>query len=341
MTNMFRYRTAFLVVIPVALAVMIVACGGGDYRLQEKYYLVAFNKKIPYWQNANAGLRRAAIELGVGAEMIGPDTYDPQGQKSELDRIIAEEKPPAGILVSASDADTLTPSINAAMAKGINVITIDSDAPDSKRLTFIGTNNYRIGTQSAEVTAQQLGRAGTVIVYTTKGQPNLEERLRGYHDVFNQFPAIRIIEVFDMKGDAVNAFERTKTEVEGRNRNRMDAFVCLEAISCPEVADVLTRNNVHDKVVIAMDTSERTLEWIKKGVIYATIAQRPYTMAYLGLRMLADLHKYPPKNMETESSLATVPHFVDTGATLVTKDNVDAFIKDQADANQENQGAVQ
>jgi ribose transport system substrate-binding protein len=78
-----------------------------------------------------------------------------------------------------------------------------------------------------------------------------------------------------------------------------------------------------------MDTPVRTLEWIQHGLIQATIAQKPYTMAYTGIRMLADFHKYPSEDVELHSSKATVPTFVDTGATMVNKDNVEGFIEDQ------------
>jgi ribose transport system substrate-binding protein len=79
-----------------------------------------------------------------------------------------------------------------------------------------------------------------------------------------------------------------------------------------------------------MDTPMRTLEWIQHGLVHATIAQKPYTMAYTGLRSLADVYKYKPANLEREGSLSTVPYFVDTGATLVTKENVAGFLRDQA-----------
>lgn len=332
------HRRAFCTVILVILTISVIGCGGSDYRLNEKYYLVTVNKELPYWQNALAGFRRAGAELGVLVEMVGPDTYSAEEQKNELDLLIAAEEPPAGILVSAADAELLTPSINAAIAKGINVITIDSDAPESNRLTFVGTDNYSIGVQTAEVTANLLKRAGTVIVFTISGQTNLEDRLRGYREVFDQFPAIRIIEEVDIRGDAVQAFDTTK-EMLQKSPNRMDAFVCLEAIACPEVADVLSRNGVRDKVVIGMDISGRTLEWIQQGYIQATIAQRPYTMAYVGLRLLADMHKYPPQSPERESMLATIPQFVDTGATLVTQDNIASFLEDQAAADKEHETA--
>ncbi len=332
---MFSYRLVLRIILPVCLALILAACTGGEYRRQEKYYLVTTHTDLPFWQNAQAGLFRAAAEIGISAEMVGPTTFSPQEQKTAFDELVASDDPPAGIMVSVSDEALLTPSINAAIAKGINVITIEADAPDSNRLAYVGIDNYSVGVQSAEITAQDLRRAGTVIVYSIEGQANVEERLRGYREVFDQFPAIRIIDVVDMQGDATVAFDRTK-EILGDDPFAMDAFVCLEAIACPEIADVLMRNAIKDKVVIAMDADERTLDWINRGLINATVAQRPYTMAYTGLRMLADWHRYPPAQMDKDGVVTTVPDFVDTGVALVTRENVAEYLEAQASADEEN-----
>ncbi len=89
-----------------------------------------------------------------------------------------------------------------------------------------------------------------------------------------------------------------------------------------------------------MDTPVRTLDWIQHGLIQATIAQKPYTMAYTGLRMLADYKKYPPETKENVSSLSTFPFFVDTGSALVTRDNVERFLQDQAKIQPEEAAAA-
>ena len=325
---MFRYRRALIIPSAAALFLFLSSCGGEEYRKQETYYLVAANVNLPYWQTARAGLAKAATELGVSAEVKGPETYDPNAQKEEFMKLVQAEKKPAGILVAPADANLMKEAIDQAASAGINVATIDSDSPTSKRLFFVGSANYDIGVESGRYTVEKLGRAGTVIVYTISGLTNIEDRLRGYKDVFNNYPAVKIIETVDIKGQATIAFDRTK-ELVAKDRTRMDAFVCLETIACAEVAEVLSRNNIRDKVVIAMDASERTLDWIQKGMIQATIAQRPYTMAYVGTRMLADLHKYPPTKAEAGSTLLTVPEMVNTGSVLVDKSNVARFIKDQ------------
>ncbi len=79
------------------------------------------------------------------------------------------------------------------------------------------------------------------------------------------------------------------------------------------------------KTIIAMDTDEGTLEWIEKGVIAATIGQKPYTMAYYGLRMLDDLHHNKPQPLDADwgqNLQSLVPSVVDTGASLNDKSNL-------------------
>ncbi len=327
---MFSKRSAITIPITTLFVMTLIGCAGSEFRGTEHYYLIATNTDIPYWQAAKAGLVQAAREIGVAADMLGPETYDPAAQKQALEDLLAvpEEDLPAGILISPANPEMLQPAIDEAVSKGVNVITIDSDAPKSRRLTFVGTDNYKVGVQSAELTAHQLQNAGNVIVFSLEGQENVEDRLRGYKDVFAQFPAIRIIDVVNIRGDGAVAFDLTKEILEKRRRS-VDAFVCLESIACPEVAEVLSRNNVRDKIVIAMDTPVRTLEWIQHGLIQATIAQKPFTMGYSGMRMLADLYKYPPEDVERHSVRATVPYFVDTGATMVNSENVERFIEVQ------------
>jgi ribose transport system substrate-binding protein len=303
-------------------------CGGKErHDVTEKFILVISNKKLPYWQAAAAGLVDAAKQMGLQAEVAGPDVYDPKEEVAAFERAL--EKKPAGILVSAADAKLLQPAIDSAVAKGIPVVTMDSDSPGSKRMTFIGTNNYQAGQMGAKVAVKALGGKGNVVVYTMPGQANLEERLEGYKTVFAQSPGIKIVDTVDVKGDPRIAFDKTQEMID-KGSTKPDAFVCLEATACPEVAEVLTRKKISGKVVVAMDTDPSTIEWIQKGVINATIAQKPYSMAFYGVKVLDDLTHYKPAKLDsnwTLDSRAPVPNFIDTGAQLVDKGNVDSFAK--------------
>jgi ribose transport system substrate-binding protein len=283
--------------------------------------------KIPYWQAGSAGLFQAAAQLKVRSEFSGPDTYDPKAeQKAFRDAV---QSKPTGILVSVADPSLLKDDIDQAVAAGIPVITVDSDAPASKRLLFIGTDNYHAGQIGGQRLAKEMNGKGNVVVFTIPEQANLKERLRGYRDALEGFPQIRVTRIVDMKGDSRVAFD-TATEVLGQDKKeRTDAFVCLEALAGKEVATVLSQHAVKDKIVLAMDTDEDTLSWIQKGVIVATISQKPYTMSFVGLKILDDLYHHKLSSLTADwarDSFAPIPAFVDTGSSLVDKSNVDAVI---------------
>jgi ribose transport system substrate-binding protein len=306
------------------LPCVAVGCGS-RHDSGENYYMVATNIKLPYWETSRAGLSSAASQLQVRAAFVGPDTYDPKAQQQSFDEIV--QKKPAGILLAAADAALMKDSIDKAIASGVPVITVDSDSPGSKRLFFIGTNNHQAGLMGGKRLAQELKGKGNVVVFTMPEQNNLAERLQGYRDALENSPQVRIVRVVDIKGDPRIAFD-TATEILGKEPDKVDAFVCLEAQSGQEVATVLNNYNIHNQVVIAMDTDAATLDWIQKGVIAATIGQKPYTMTMVGLRMLDDLYHNPIGNLNTDwtrDSFAPLPAFVDTGSVLIDKNNLESF----------------
>jgi ribose transport system substrate-binding protein len=323
---MSKVNAFFCTIAAAALTLPLVNCGGSAHDPSEVFYLVTANAKIPYWRAAAAGLAQAAAEYQVRYDTVGPDNYDPQAELQEFRNL--RQKKPTGILVSAADPVLMKPEIDAAIAQGIPVMTVDADSPASKRLTFIGTDNYEAGRRGGALLVRLLNGKGDVIMYTMPEQANLQDRLHGYEEVLKSHPGVKIVDTINMKGDPRIAFDRTMDLVD--KKRPVDAFVCLEALSCPEIADVLDREKVTGKVVIAMDTDPRTLEWIQKGVIAATLAQRPYTMAYFGLKMLDLVHhqKLPSLLVNwAQDSRSPIPGFVDTGATLVDKSNIASFVK--------------
>src|SRR5579864_7484843 len=139
MMIMFGKRTVFALL----AGTLALLTGCTRHSKDEHYYLIATNTKVPYWQTAGTGFTNAAAEYGVTAELRGPDGFDPQAEVQEFRSMVARK--PAGILISVADAKLMTPEIDAAVAAGIPVITVDSDAPQSHRLYFIGTNNLEAG----------------------------------------------------------------------------------------------------------------------------------------------------------------------------------------------------
>jgi ribose transport system substrate-binding protein len=260
---------------------------------------------------------------------VGPDTYDPKAQLDAFEKVLTQK--PTGILISIADPQLMKPAIAKAIAAGVPVITIDSDAPDSARLFFIGTNNYQAGLAGGERLAQELHGKGNVVVFSMPEQLNLQERLRGYRSALERSPGIKITRVVNIKGDPRVAFD-SANEIIGKERDKVDGFVCLEAQAGKEIATVISNNGVKNKVLIAMDTDPDTLEWVQKGVVAATISQKPYSMAYVGLMMLDHLHHHKLSRLDADwakDSFAPLPAFVDTGSSLIDKSNVDAFLQAQ------------
>jgi ribose transport system substrate-binding protein len=309
------------------LFLLTTGCNSSRHDSTENYYLVATNIKIPYWRAAFDGLDRASKDLKIRAEMVGPDTYDVKAQQ-EIFREVVRTKKPTGILISAADPGLMKAEIDSAIAAGIPVVTMDSDAPDTRRLFFIGTNNYQAGVMGGRALAKHLNGKGNIVVFTITTQTNLIERLRGYQDALSD-TGIKIVETIDIHGQPSLAFDKT-TEILKDPKKKVDGFVCLEATAGKEVADVLTRQNAKDKVVVAMDTDEATLEWIEKGAIAATVAQKPFTMAYYGLCALDELHHNKPAQLNTDwrqNLQAVVPSIIDTGSSLIDKTNVSSTHK--------------
>src|SRR5260370_2628218 len=95
-----------------AALIVLHGCGGSPHAPEERYFLVASNIKVPYWQEAGAGLRKAALQLQVKAEMIGPDTFDANQQQAEFQRPVKPN--PTAIMVSSGHPKLLTHHILAA-----------------------------------------------------------------------------------------------------------------------------------------------------------------------------------------------------------------------------------
>ena len=320
-----------MVVLALVAATISLLVGCSRHDNNEKYILVTVNSKLPYWQTASAGLAKSGAVFGVKVDVRGPENYDPQAEEKEFRDAVALK--PAGILVSVADSGLMQSAINDAIEAGIPVITIDSDAPASKRLYFIGTNNLQAGRIGGQRILEKLHGKGNVVFYTMP-QTNLDERLKGYKDVFADHPGMKVVEVFNIKGDAGNAFDRTQHWLTDKGAEHVDAFVCLEASAGKDVAEAVRRNNATDRLIVAMDTDEATLNLVKSGLIDSTVAQKPFTMAYYGLKQLDDIHHYPVnlKRDFATDSFSPFPRFVDTGVSLVDKVNVDLYIQGRQEA---------
>ena len=325
-------KRAIFALLAAVLLPLITGCT--RHSKNEQYYLIATNTAVPYWKSAADGFAAAGLQYGVSVDTRGPAGLNPQAEVDEFKAMVARK--PAGILVSVANADLMRPEIDAAIAAGIPVITIDSDAPASKRLYFIGTNNLEAGKLGGRRMAAQLNGKGNVVFFTNPGQPNLDERLKGYEGIFATYPGIKVVEVFDIKADPGSALDQAGVYLARTGAAKIDGFVCLDSRSGSNVAEAFKRRNATDRILITMDVDTDTLTLVGDGTIDSTISQKPYTMAFLGLKALDDIHHYPVKPLAGDYGLdpdSPFPAFVDTGVALVDKTNLDPILRKQTQSN--------
>ncbi len=300
------------------------SCQKPYHQETERYVFVAANINLPYWQEAQAGFMDAARTMGVKADFTGPASYSPEEELAAFRQAMAEH--PSGILVAPTRADVLKPAIDEAVQTGIPVICADSDAPDSRRILFIGTDNYQAGLESGRQVAELLRGKGNVVLITIPGQFNLDERVRGVHDAFAKYPGLKITQTLDDKGDPRSANDQI-SDLLAKNE-KIDGILCVEASGGPGAAEVMHRLSLKGKIVIvAMDKSPETFAFISEGLIASTIAQKPYTMAFYGLRFLDDLHHnvvHEFKDWRT-APVSPLPARVDTGTAIINPTNLAVF----------------
>jgi ribose transport system substrate-binding protein len=315
----------------VAIGIAIAACEKPYHQPEERYVLVTANVNLPYWQEAQAGLTDIGKTMGVKVEMEGPATLSPSEELSAFQKVVAQN--PAGIMVSASDPALFKESINKAVLQGIPVICMDADAPESRRVLFIGTDNFRAGQESGKRMADLLGGQGRILLIALTGQLNTEERIRGVNEVLKKYPGIKVAGTLDDRGDPRTAYDAVSDLLQNK-KEKIDGIICLEASGGQGAADVLHRMDLTGKIkIVAFDKDPQTLDAIERGWITATVAQKPYVMAFYGVRLLDDLHHNAVHEFKDWATAPTapLPTFVDTGTAIIDSTNLATFRKALAD----------
>ncbi len=317
------HRSLSLLLIAIAVT-GLASCQKAYHEQEERYVFIATNINLPYWQEAQAGLTDAAKQMGVKAEFDGPEKLDAQEELKAFQK--AADSKPSGILVSVARPEIFQNAINAAIAVGIPVIAVDADAPDTKRVLFIGTDNFRAGQESAKRMAQILQGHGQIAVIIIPGQQNVEERMRGVTEALKKYPDIKILQTIDDNGDTGIANDKTSSLL--HEKTKVDGIISLEASGGEGAAEAVHRQDMDGKIaIVAFDKNPETLDWIERGVITATVTQKPYVMAYYGLKFADDLHHNAVHDFKDWKTAPTppLPTWVDTGTAIIDKTNVKVF----------------
>jgi ribose transport system substrate-binding protein len=155
------------------------------------------------------------------------------------------------------------------------------------------------------------------------------------NEIFQRYPKIKIFRTIDDKGDPRLANDAISELLEAGQK--LDGILALEASGGPGAAEALHRlDRKGQAVIIAMDRNPETLDWIERGYIAATIAQKAYTMSFYGLRFLDDLHHNVVHEFKDWRTAPTspLPTRVDTGTAVINSENFAAFRAAEAERRQ-------
>ncbi len=143
---------------------------------------VAFlaNCTADFWRIAHQGIKKAEKDFNVECQFLMPPTGSTEEQHRMLESVIASKA--SGIAISPIDPRNQTELINNA-CKVMNVITQDSDAPNSNRICYVGTNNYKAGLEAGKLIREVLPNGGKIVIFAQSlDAQNVRDRRQGIID---------------------------------------------------------------------------------------------------------------------------------------------------------------
>jgi ribose transport system substrate-binding protein len=291
----------------------------------EEYIAVACMGNLEYFSAHKFAWKWMGDKLGVKTSYIGPAEYDVPGEIAAFDQAIARR--PAGIAVFGVE-ESLKPEIDKAVAAGIPVVTFSGDVPDSKRSTFVGTNQHDLGYFGGMKLGEVLGGRGDVAILSIPGVSMFDVREQGFRDAFAKFSGIRVVQTGDTKADTVTAISAAKA-IMLRFPN-LTAFACTDSTGGIAAATAVSEAGKAGKIkIVSMDRNSDVLQKINAGVVTGTIAQDDCAEMVWCLMVLFSKHHFdPPLSSNNErAGVDAAPANIFTSVSWVDKSNVQYFLE--------------
>ncbi|MBZ9710993.1 sugar-binding protein [Mesorhizobium sp. ESP7-2] len=303
----------------VAAAALVVGLAATAIARADDKPTLAFvvNGASDFWKAAEAGVKKAQGELpGYTLELKYPEQSSVAIQQRLMDDLVTAGV--KGIMVSAVDPKTSTDGLNK-IASQTALFTTDSDAPQTKRVAYIGSSNVDAGKQAAEIAKKAMPNGGKCLGFVgLLGADNAKERIQGMKDGL----AGTKIELVDVRGDDIDQ-ARAKKNVE-------DALVASPDVTCmvgfysyntPRIYEALRdAGKLGSITVVGFDDDPITLGGVKEGTIAATVVQQPFEWAYQGMKLMAAYLKGDKSGIPA-GNLIIIP------TKIIGKDDVDAYAK--------------
>lgn len=294
----------------------IVALTAVAAQAQEKKKLAfVVNGASDFWKIAEAGVKKAQAELPkYELSLKYPEQSAAAIQQRLMDDLVAAGT--SAIMVSAVDPKTSTEALNRVGGQ-VPLFTTDSDAPNSKRIAYIGSSNVELGKDAGGLMKKALPNGGKCMGFVgLPGADNARERIEGIKAAI----AGSKVELIDVRGDDIDQ-TRAKRNVEdtlAANPN-IDCMVGIYSYNTPRIYEVLKEAGQLGKIkIIGFDEDPITLGGVREGTISGTVVQNPYEWGYKGMKLMA-AYLEGDKSGVPANGLIIVP------GQVIEKSNVDKF----------------
>ncbi len=294
--------------------------GGDDGAVSQRSYrfvVVSHGQASdPFWSVAANGVKQAAEDMGVEVEYQAPGTFDMVEMSQIIDAAVASN--PDGLVVTIPDADALGPSIKAAVAAGIPVISMNSGSDVFKDLgvkVHVGQTEYEAGLLAGQRFAEE-GVTNAICINQEVGNVALDLRCQGFEDGLGS--PVKVVPV-DL-ADPTGAQEAVSAELQANAG--IDGILTLGPTGAEPTLAALDQAGQLGKIKFAtFDLSPKVLEEIQNGNMLFAIDQAQYLQGYLPIVLLTQF-------LETGAlPLGSVDRVILTGPQFVTKDNAADVVK--------------
>ena len=271
-----------------------------------------------FWKSVHEGANKAGEELGVEIIWKGPQKEDDRDSQIKVVEDFMNEKVD-GIVLAPLDNKALARPVGDAVKSGIPVLIIDSGLDTDQYVSFVATDNEKGGFMAGEHLAKLLNGKGSVVMLRyAEGSASTMAREKGFLDAIAKNPGIKVVSASE-RGGATTESAATHSENLLAPLKKGDGTLSIDGIFTPNESTtfgmlrVLQDNNWAGKVkFVGFDASAKLIDGLKAGQIHGLILQNPRNMGYLGVKTL--VAKIKGGNVEKR---------IDTGATLVTKENME------------------
>jgi ribose transport system substrate-binding protein len=284
------------------------------------------NNASEFWKIAAAGIRKYEKEGKVQVDLKMPPNGATEEQNQLLENLSSQGYD--GIAVSAIAPGDQVPALDRVAAKS-HLITFDSDAPNSKRLLYIGTNNFEAGKVLGGEIVKLLPNGGKMAVFVgSLSADNAAQRLAG----IVAGTAGKNIEIVDKREDNTDrAKARSNVEDIINAHSDLNLVAGLWSYNGPAIAAAIEALGKKGKVLAAVfDEEDGTLSAVASGTIAVTVVQKPFEFGYLSSKWL---HRLATGGEDAARSIPA-NRVVDTGVEVITQANVGEFQKRLAELKQ-------